>query len=73
MVGHVSFLEDPGMMLSDEEQYYADEEKKTDENSVSLRKSEENEGDAPTNEKAGNYYKDIKHCEFFKLIAYIKS
>ncbi|XP_052031763.1 equatorin [Apodemus sylvaticus] len=56
--------QDPGMMLSDEEQYYADEEKKTDENSVGLRKSEENEGDAPTNEKAGNYYKDIKQYVF---------
>ncbi|GAB1288640.1 Equatorin [Apodemus speciosus] len=56
--------QDPGMMLSDEEQYYADEENKTDENSDGLRKLEENEGDAPVNEKTGNYYKDIKQYVF---------
>ncbi|XP_021056430.1 equatorin isoform X2 [Mus pahari] len=56
--------QDPGVTLSDEEQYYADEENNTDGNSVVLHKLEENEGDTPANEKTGNYYKDIKQYVF---------
>ncbi|XP_021016216.1 equatorin isoform X4 [Mus caroli] len=54
----------PGVTLSDEEQYYADEENNTDGNSVALHKLEENEVDTPANEKTGNYYKDIKQYVF---------
>ncbi|XP_076790771.1 equatorin isoform X2 [Arvicanthis niloticus] len=56
--------QNPGMMLSDEEQYYADEENNTDRDSMILHKSEENEVDTPANEKTGNYYKDIKQYVF---------
>ncbi|XP_031233727.1 equatorin isoform X1 [Mastomys coucha] len=56
--------QDPSVMLSDEEEYYADEENNTDGNSISFHKGEENEGDTPANEKTGNYYKDIKQYVF---------
>ncbi|XP_006503396.1 equatorin isoform X1 [Mus musculus] len=56
--------QEPGVTLSDEEQYYADEENNTDGNSVALHKLEENEMDTPANEKTGNYYKDIKQYVF---------
>ncbi|XP_028629202.1 equatorin [Grammomys surdaster] len=56
--------QDPGGMLSDEEQYYADEENNTDRDFMILHKSEDNEIDTPTNEKTGNYYKDIKQYVF---------
>lgn len=75
-----SFSGNPEVMPSDEEQYYSDDEnlansappvhENIDDTHV-IHKSEENEEDTPANEKTGNYYKDIKQCKCFKLIAYV--
>lgn len=79
----VYFLEFPDTNSSDEDYYYKEdenvdnniainEEDKNSEIIPFIQNEEPNMDNTPANEKTGNYYKDIKQCKTFKLIAMYK-